>query len=121
MAASQHWAQAPAWQVHRCRANMQYFVQRFAVIATCQGHQAMIFCRAAGGLFIGAASWALEVLAPSSIPGAVAAGSVSSGSAFAPGAFGAWNLLLGLLGGAAGNAIDSVAGALLQFSGLDFR
>jgi hypothetical protein len=76
---------------------------------------------AAGGLFIGAASWALELLAPSSIPGAVAPGNFGTSSLFAPGAFGAWNLVLGLLGGAAGNAIDSILGATLQFSGLDFR
>ena len=81
----------------------------------------MRFLPAAGGLSIGAVSWALEVLAPSSIPGAVAPSSFGSGSRFAPGAFGPWNLVLGLLGGAAGNAIDSALGATLQFSGLDFR
>lgn len=76
----------------------------------------------AGGLFIGAASWALEVLAPSSIPGAIAPRrSSASFSTFAAGAFGSWNLALGILGGAAGNAIDSLLGATLQFSGLDFR
>lgn len=76
----------------------------------------------AGGLLIGASSWMLEVVAPSAIPGAVAGGSGShSFMSFAPGMFGAWNLVLGLLGGAAGNAIDSLLGATLQFSGLDFR
>ena len=67
---------------------------------------------------MGAVCWALEVLAPSSIPGAVAPG---SDGAFAPGSFGAWNLVLGVLGGVVGNAVDSVLGATLQFSGLDFR
>jgi uncharacterized membrane protein len=81
----------------------------------------MLCLHGAGGLFIGAASWTLEVFAPSSIPGAVTPGSLSSGGGFAPGAFGAWNLVLGLLGGAVGNAIDSLLGATLQFSGLDFR
>lgn len=77
---------------------------------------------AAGGLFIGAASWVLEIVAPSVIAGAVSPGSGSSHfSDFSPGAFGPWNLLLGLLGGAAGNSIDSLLGSMLQFSGLDFN
>jgi len=72
----------------------------------------------AGGAFIGAVSWALELLAPSAIPGCSAPG---GGGGFAAGAFGAWNVALGVFGGAAGNTIDSLLGVTLQYSGIEFQ
>lgn len=59
---------------------------------------------AAGGACTGGVAWALEVVAPAASGG--------------PPRWGAASLALGLLGGMAGNAFDSLLGATLQYSGV---